>query len=46
MTENMPMTSFMAEAVHQLLVMADNLGYGERYVPRLIDAMLKANGKI
>jgi 3-hydroxyisobutyrate dehydrogenase-like beta-hydroxyacid dehydrogenase len=45
MTENMPAASFLAETVHQTLVVADNMGYGERYVPRLIDVMLKLNGK-
>jgi 3-hydroxyisobutyrate dehydrogenase-like beta-hydroxyacid dehydrogenase len=45
MTEDMPASSFLAEAVHQTLVVADNLGYGERYVPRLIDVMMKLNGK-
>jgi 3-hydroxyisobutyrate dehydrogenase-like beta-hydroxyacid dehydrogenase len=45
MTENLPASSFLAEAVHQTLVIADNLGYGERYVPRLIDVMHKLNGK-
>jgi 3-hydroxyisobutyrate dehydrogenase-like beta-hydroxyacid dehydrogenase len=45
MTENMPASSFLAEAVHQTLVVADNLGFGERYVPRLIDVMMKLNGK-
>ncbi|MFT3988652.1 NAD(P)-dependent oxidoreductase [Aestuariivirga sp.] len=44
MTETMPVASFMAESTHQLLVMADNLGYGERYVPRLIDVLKKING--
>jgi 3-hydroxyisobutyrate dehydrogenase-like beta-hydroxyacid dehydrogenase len=44
MTENMPVASHLAEAVHQLLVVADNMGYGERFVPRLIDVMLKMNG--
>ena len=44
MTETMPVTSFLAETVHQLLVLADNQGYGERFVPRLIDVMLKMNG--
>ena len=44
MTENMPAASFFAETVHQTLVVADNMGYGERYVPRLIDVMLKLNG--
>jgi 3-hydroxyisobutyrate dehydrogenase-like beta-hydroxyacid dehydrogenase len=43
MTENLPVTSFMGEAVHQTLVMADNQGYGERYVPRLIDMLSKLN---
>ena len=33
MTGELPVTSFMAEAVHQTLVLADNLGYGERFVP-------------
>lgn len=44
MTETLPVTSFLAEQVHQLLVMADNMGYGERYIPRLIDMMMQANG--
>ena len=44
MTEQLPMASFLAEQVHQLLVLADNMGYGERYVPRLIDAMMEMNG--
>jgi len=44
MTERLPVTSFLAETVHQITVMADNLGYGERFVPRLIDVMMKVNG--
>jgi 3-hydroxyisobutyrate dehydrogenase-like beta-hydroxyacid dehydrogenase len=44
MTETMPVASPLAEAVHQLLVMADNMGYGERFVPRLVDVMHKVNG--
>ena len=44
MTETMPVASFLAETAHQLYVMADNQGYGERYVPRLIDVFLKING--
>jgi 3-hydroxyisobutyrate dehydrogenase-like beta-hydroxyacid dehydrogenase len=44
MTENMPVSSFLAETVHQTFVVADNMGYGERYVPRLIDVMAKLNG--
>ena len=44
MTEQLPVTSFLAETAHQITVMADNLGYGERFVPRLIDVMMKVNG--
>ena len=43
MTEQMPVTSFLAETVHQILVMADNLGYGDRFVPRLIDVLMQVN---
>lgn len=44
MTEQLPITSFMAETAHQITVMADNLGYGDRFVPRLIDVLMKVNG--
>jgi 3-hydroxyisobutyrate dehydrogenase-like beta-hydroxyacid dehydrogenase len=44
MTEELPVTSFLAETTHQLTVLADNLGYGERFVPRLIDVLMKVNG--
>lgn len=44
MTEQLPVASFMAEQVHQTLVLADTMGYGERYVPRLIDMMMKLAG--
>ncbi len=44
MTEQLPVTSFLAETAHQIMVMADNLGYGERFVPRLIDVLMKVNG--
>ncbi len=43
MTENMPVTSFLGETVHQIFVMADNMGYGDRYVPRMIDVLKKLN---
>ena len=46
MTEQLPVTSFLAETTHQITVMADNLGYGERFVPRLIDVLMKVNGLI
>ncbi len=44
MTEQLPVASFLAEQVHQLLVLAENQGYGERYISRLIDAMMALNG--
>ena len=44
MTENMPVASPIAEAIHQTFVLADTLGYGERFVPRLIDMMVKNSG--
>ena len=44
MTEQLPVTSFLAETAHQMTVMADNMGYGERFLPRLIDVLMKVNG--
>jgi len=44
MTEELPVASLLAETTHQITVLADNLGYGERFVPRLIDVMMKING--
>lgn len=44
MTEDLPVTSFLAETAHQITVMADNMGYGERFIPRLIDVLMKVNG--
>ncbi len=44
MTEQLPVASFLAEQVHQLYVLADNMGYAERYVPRMIDMMMEMNG--
>lgn len=44
MTENMPVASPIAETIHQTYVLADTLGYGERFVPRLIDMMVKNSG--
>jgi 3-hydroxyisobutyrate dehydrogenase-like beta-hydroxyacid dehydrogenase len=42
--EQIPVTAFLAEAVHQTYVLAENLGYGGRYIPRLIDALASVNG--
>lgn len=44
MTEQVSSTSFIAEAVHQSFVLADNRGYGERFVPRILDFLAELNG--
>ena len=44
MTEQLPVASFMAEQVHQLFVLAETMGYGERFIPRMIDMMMELNG--
>ena len=44
MTEQLPVASFMGECVHQLYVMAENMGFGDRFIPRMIDVFQKING--
>lgn len=44
MAETAPSTAFLAEAAHQLYLMANNLGHGQAFVPRLIDVMAEVNG--
>jgi 3-hydroxyisobutyrate dehydrogenase-like beta-hydroxyacid dehydrogenase len=44
MTEMMPVPSPIAETIHQIYVLAETTGYSERYVPRLIDMMMKNSG--
>jgi 3-hydroxyisobutyrate dehydrogenase-like beta-hydroxyacid dehydrogenase len=44
MTEQAPTTSFIAEAVHQTFVLAENSGYSGRYVPRMVEFLGKLNG--
>lgn len=44
MTETMPLSSFVAEAVHQTLVLGATHGYGDKYVPRLVNLMCQLNG--
>ena len=43
-TESMMIPSTMGEAVHQSLVTANALGYGDKYVPSLIEAQEKLAG--
>jgi 3-hydroxyisobutyrate dehydrogenase-like beta-hydroxyacid dehydrogenase len=44
MTEQLPVASFLGEATHQLYVMAENMGFGDRFVPRMIDVFKRING--
>jgi 3-hydroxyisobutyrate dehydrogenase-like beta-hydroxyacid dehydrogenase len=44
MTEQIFATSFIAESVHQTFILAENRGYAERFVPRMIDFMAELNG--
>ncbi|HEX4885022.1 MAG TPA: NAD-binding protein [Casimicrobiaceae bacterium] len=43
-TESMMLPSIVGEAVHQSLVTANALGFGDKYVPSLIEAQQKLNG--
>jgi hypothetical protein len=40
----MMLPSIVGEAVHQSLVLANALGYGEKYVPSLVEAQEKLAG--
>jgi 3-hydroxyisobutyrate dehydrogenase-like beta-hydroxyacid dehydrogenase len=44
MTEKLPVVSFIGEAIHQTYLLADAMGYGQRFVPRLADLMGEVNG--
>ena len=44
MTEQMPVASYLAEQVHQTFVLAETLGFGDRFVPRLITMMMQNAG--
>jgi len=43
-TESMMLPSIVGEAVHQSLVMANALGFGDKFVPSLIEAQQKLTG--
>ena len=43
-TESMMIPSIVGEAVHQSLVTANALGFGEKYVPSLIEAQERLTG--
>jgi len=44
LVEAMAMPSIMGEATHQSLVIANALGFGDRFVPSLVEAQEKLNG--
>lgn len=44
LAETLPIVSFLGEAVHQTLVHAVALGYGDKLIPSLIEVQEKANG--
>jgi 3-hydroxyisobutyrate dehydrogenase-like beta-hydroxyacid dehydrogenase len=44
MTETAPVTSPLADAVHAVLLSASQLGFGDKFVPSLIEAQEKLNG--
>ncbi len=44
MTEQISATSFIAESVHQSFILAENRGYAQRFVPRMIDFIAELNG--
>lgn len=44
MAANAPLAGFMGGALHQLLVQANALGLGEKFVPSLIEAYERING--
>lgn len=44
MTEQLPVASFLGEGVHQLFVMAENMGFGDHFIPRMIDVFQRING--
>ena len=44
MAEKLPVVSFIGEAIHQTFILAEARGYGQRFVPRLIDLLGELNG--
>lgn len=44
MIESAPVTGFLAEAAHQLYMLANNAGRGNDFVPRMIDVLARLNG--
>ena len=45
MAEGLPMPSFVASAIHQLYGMANGAGFGQKYVPEVIDVLTQLGDK-
>lgn len=45
MAEALPMTSFVASAIHQLYAMSNGAGFGQNYVPEVIDVLNNLSDK-
>jgi 3-hydroxyisobutyrate dehydrogenase-like beta-hydroxyacid dehydrogenase len=46
MAESLPVSAIMGEAVHQSLVNANLLGFGDKYIASLLEAQEKLNGVV
>jgi len=44
LAESAPTAAFLGEAVHQLYTLATIQGFGDKYLPRLVDALARLNG--
>jgi len=44
LAESTPTAAFLGEAVHQLYTLATIQGFGDKYLPRLVDALARLNG--
>lgn len=44
MAQSQSSTAHIAQSIHQMFVMAGNNGYGEKFVPRMVDFMAEING--
>lgn len=44
LTESLPVVSHIAEAVHQSFVQASCMGYGDKFIPSLMEAQERING--
>jgi 3-hydroxyisobutyrate dehydrogenase-like beta-hydroxyacid dehydrogenase len=43
MTGGLPVVSYIAQAIHQTFLLAEVMGYGKRYIPRMVDFLGEIN---